>query len=205
MIRIVSIASLLAMLVLVTYLPSVYPAERFVAQLMKENDANAVLWGKRHAMAILERMLDLQESATQTNPASQPSQPSPGLDGAVATQIESVNHRLFHNAYFRSIDALLALASYRICAVVEWLQMLMVFIAAVLIDGFLLRIIKAKEFLQHNPEKYALYLCGAIMASCGMIILLVVPMTLPPLLFPLVLAVTGLFLSRALANFHRRG
>ena len=206
MIRIVSIVSLLAVLVLVTYLPSRFPAERFVNQLMAEHNANEAFWGKRHAYAILERMLDLQESASQVSPVPTTTNQVPNAtNGAVAAQFDSVNHRLFHNAYFRSIDALLALASYRLCVILEWLPALLIFIAAIAIDGFLVRVIKSKEFKQHNPEAYAIYLCLAIIVTCTTFILLVVPTTLPTLLFPYALAAIGLFLSRAIANFHRRG
>lgn len=81
--------------------------------------------------------------------------------------MSEVNTRLFNNPYFRSIDTLLALATYRFSAFVEWLPVLLVFMVAALFDGFLLRIIKSKEFLQHNPEMYALQACAAIVTVCA--------------------------------------
>jgi hypothetical protein len=45
MIRFVAIASLLALLILVLYLPSAYPAERFMNQLRAEHALNTDFWG----------------------------------------------------------------------------------------------------------------------------------------------------------------
>ena len=80
-----------------------------------------------------------------------------GIDGAVAHEMASVNKRLFNNAYFRSIDALLLLASFRLATLLEWLPWLLAFAAAVMIDGYFVRLIKSKEFLQHDPEIFALW------------------------------------------------
>ena len=64
MIRVVAIASLLALLILVLYLPSAYPPERFMNQLRAEHALNAEFWGPEPAMRILSRMLDLQTVAS---------------------------------------------------------------------------------------------------------------------------------------------
>ena len=49
MIRIVAIASLMALLVLVLYLPSAHPPERFVAQLRVEHEQITRFWSAQHA------------------------------------------------------------------------------------------------------------------------------------------------------------
>lgn len=207
MIRFVSTASLLALLVLVLYLPSAYPPERFINQLRTEHKLTVDFWGHDHAMRILSRMLDLQATAQQASPVpSLANAPAPNpVDLAVAKQMSEVNTRLFNNPYFRSIDTLLALATYRFSAFVEWLPVLLVFMVAALLDGFLLRIIKSKEFLQHNPEMYALHACAAIVTVCATVVAFVLPVTLPPLVFSIVPVAVSVFASRALANFHRRG
>jgi len=78
-------------------------------------------------------------------------------------------------------------------------------VAAVLFDGFLVRIVKSKEFLLHNPEMFAVHICAAIMTACATVIAFVLPITLHPLALPAVPVVVSVFLSRAVANFHRRG
>jgi hypothetical protein len=79
------------------------------------------------------------------------------VGGAVAREMATVNQRLFNNAYFRSIDALLLLASFGSAILVGWLPWLLAFTDAVRLDGFIVRQIKAWEFRQHDPELFELY------------------------------------------------
>lgn len=207
MIRFVSTTSLVVLLVLVLYLPSAYPPERFIDQLRTEYALTVEFWGRDHALRILSRMLDWQSAAKQGSPIPSPTDaPAPNpVDLAVAKQMADVNYRLFNNPYFRSIDTLFALATYRLSVLIEWMPALGVFILAALFDGFLVRIVKAKEFLQHNPEMFALHACAAIMMACSTILAFVLPVTLHPLVFSAVPIAIGVFVSRALADFHRRG
>jgi Domain of unknown function (DUF4400) len=71
--------------------------------------------------------------------------------------------------------------------------------------GYVIRLIKAKEFRQHDPEMFALYACTAILTVCATVVGFVVPVTLHPLVMPSVPLVVSLLLSRALGSFHRRG
>ncbi len=203
MIRFVSTASLVALLILVLYLPSAYPPQRFIDQLRVEHALTVDFWGRAHAMRILARMLDWQATANQASPL--PSLATNPVDSAVARQMVEVNHRLFSSPYFRSIDTLLALATYRLSVLLEWLPVLLVFMLAALFDGALVRIIKSKEFSQHDPETFALHACAAIMTTCAAVLALVLPVTLHPLAFAAVPIAVSVFASRALADFHRRG
>jgi hypothetical protein len=204
MIRVVAIASLLALLILVLYLPSAYPPERFMNQLRAEHALNADFWGPEPAMRILSRMLDLQVVATQVTPVPTEAKAA-AIDLAVGKHMSDVNARLFNNAYFRSVETLLALGTYRLSALLEPLPFLLIFMAAAVFDGFLLRIVKSKEFRRHEPEMFALHVCGAIVTACATVLAFVMPVTLTPPILCLVLAALSLFASRAVANFHRRG
>ncbi len=207
MIRFVSTVSLLVLLILVLYLPSVYPPDRFFDQVRIEHDLNVAFWEERHATRILTRMLDFHDIKKQVDPTSPlvgAQRPTAGSN-PVATQMAQVTSRFFNNPYFRSIDSLLVLASYRVSALIEWLPVLLVFVAVVLLDGFLLRIIKSKEFLQHNPQVFSLYACATIATSCAAAIAFVLPITLNPVAIPVLPVVLSVFMSRAAANFHRRG
>ncbi|HEY0846601.1 MAG TPA: DUF4400 domain-containing protein [Noviherbaspirillum sp.] len=207
MIRFVSAASLVALLFLVLYLPSAYPPERFIDQLRAEHALTIEFWEHEHAMRILSRMLDWQTTAKQASPAPfATGAPAPGpIDVAVAKQMAEVNQRLFHNPYFRSIDTLLALATYRFSVLIEWLPVLLVLMLAALFDGYLVRIVKSQEFVQHNPEVFALHAGATIMTACAAVLALVLPITLHPLMLSGVPVAISVFASRALANFHRRG
>lgn len=206
MIRFVSTVSLLALLMLVLYLPSACPPQRFIDQLRVEANLNNVFWGRDHATRIMARMLDFQSATKNVSPvpSMRDAPAATGVDTAVASEMLQVNHRLFNNPYFRSIDALLILATYRLSALLEWLPVLLVLILANLFDGILLRIVKSKEFIQHSPEVFALNACGAIMTACATVLAFVLPITFHPLALPIVPLVISIFASRAVANFHRR-
>ena len=207
MIRAVAVLSLLVLLVLVLYVPSAHPPERFLAQLRAEHEAAIVYWGAEPATRMLDRAMRMQDSTAEVTPIpAAKDAPSPtGVNGAVSREMSSVNQRLFNNAYFRAVDALLLLASYRLSTLLEWLPWLAVFVLAALVDGVLVRLIKAKEFLQHDPEMFALYASLGIVILCATVIGFVLPVTLHPLLLPCVPLVVGVLAGRALGCFHRRG
>lgn len=148
MIRVVAVISLVCVLVMGLYLPSAHPPERFLAQLRTEHDETAAYWGEAPALRILWRALSVQHSARQATPipSSADAPQANAMDGAVAREMAMDNQRLFNNAYFKSIDALLLRAGFRVATLIEWLPWLLAFTAAVLLDGFIVRQIKAKEF-----------------------------------------------------------
>ena len=206
MIRFVSTVSLLVVLVLVLFLPSAYPPSRFLDQLRIEHQRNASFMGEGHASSILERMLDFHEKETAIAPASQmaDAQPSHPVANPVADAMSQANGRFFNNPYFRSINALFILATYRCSVLIEWLPVLAAFMIAAVFDGCLVRILKSKEFLQHNPQVYAAYACATILTFCATAITFVLPVTLHPISIPIVPIAASIFVSRAVANFHRR-
>lgn len=207
MIRFVLTMSLAALLILVLYLPSAYPPQRFTDQLRREHALAIDFWGRDHAMRILSRMLFLQAAAIPANPVPSSADaplPTP-VNFAVAKQMAEVNHRLFNNPYFRSIDTLFALATYRFSILIEWMPALLVFMLASLFDGFLVRIVKSKEFVQHSPEMFALHICTVIMTACATVLAFVLPITMHPVVFSVVPIALSVFASRALADFHKRG
>ncbi|OGB03665.1 MAG: hypothetical protein A3E52_02990 [Burkholderiales bacterium RIFCSPHIGHO2_12_FULL_63_20] len=206
MIRAMAVASLLSLLVLVLYVPSAHPPERFVEQLRTEYTHAAEFWGKDAGTRMLSRAMSMQESARQASPvpSSKDAAPVGGVNAAVGQEMASVNQRLFNNPYFRSIDALLLLASFRLSMLLEWLPWLLAFPAAAMTDGYLVRLVKAKEFLHHNPEMFALHACLAILTSCATVLAFVLPITLHPLVVPCVPVVIGTLMGTAIRDFHRR-
>lgn len=206
MIRATSVLSLVILLILVLYIPSTHPPQRFVAQIRIEYETTAAFWGADPATRILARALRLQDATAEVTPlpkaADAPA--SAGVNRAVAQEMASVNLRLFNNPYFRSIDALLLLGSYRLATLLEWLPWLAAFMLVAVADGWFVRLIKAKEFVQHDPEMFAVYACLAIITMCATVIGLVVPVTLHPLLLPCVPLVISVLVGRALGCFHKR-
>lgn len=207
MIRVVSIAALLCLLVLVLYLPSAHPPERFLAQIRSEHQAMEEFWGETPALRILDRALGLQGAAREAAPVPPTASASAasGVDGAVAREMASVNQRLFGNSYFRAIDALVLLAAFRLSAMLEWLPWMAALVAAAMADGAITRVIKSKEFLHHDPERFALFASLVVVLSCASVVALVVPLPVHPMVSPAVLATLALLAGRSFAHFHRRG
>lgn len=207
MIRAVAILSLLSLLVLVLYVPSAHPPERFLAQLRVEHQIATGYWGLQPATRMLDRAVRMQEATAKVTPipAATDAPSTSAVNGAVLLEMTSVNQRLFNNPYFRSVDAQLLLASYRLSTLLEWLPMLSIFVMAAIADGGFARFIKAKEFRQHDPEMFALYASLGIVVLCATVIGFVWPMRLHPLLLPCAPLVVGVLVGRALGCFHRRG
>jgi hypothetical protein len=205
MVRYVWIGTMLAILCIVLYIPSASPPERFTAVLRAEHDITRDIWGPVVADRILRRMLDIQQGSL---PLSEPPAPmvhvgqQPAVDAAMAAQMTQMSMRLFGNPYFRSIDSLFALATYRLSAIIELLPLLAIFLLVVAVDGFVLRQVRAKEFVAHSAEMFGGSLIVAIMLGGMVAVSAFLPMRLHPMFFTLSLLAMLFALSRAIANYH---
>lgn len=206
MIRATSVLSLVILLILVLYIPSAHPPQRFVTQIRIEHEATIAFWGADPATRIMARAVRMQDAAADATPIPKASDaPSTmGVNNAVANEMTSVNQRLFNNPYFRSVDALLLLGSYRLATLLEWLPWLVAFTLATVADGWFVRLIKAKEFVQHDPEMFAVYACLVIITMCATMVGFAMPVTLHPTVLPCVPLVISVLIGRALGCFHRR-
>lgn len=204
MIRAVSIASLLCLLVLVLYLPSAYAPGRFVDLVRQEQASIEIIWSRAAALRILARAVAMTDTVQGGSPVPQPSSGArfDTVDHAVANEMASVNQRLFDSTYFRSMDALLLLASFRLAALLEWLPWLLAFGVACVVDGALVRRIKAREFRQHDPEWFAIHASLGIVTVCTIIVSFVLPRFIHPLLVPCAPVLMSFFAGRTLGCLH---
>ncbi|MEO3715612.1 DUF4400 domain-containing protein [Roseateles flavus] len=207
MIRVISVAALTLLLILVLYLPAAHPPERFLAQIRAEHALNVAFWGEHSALHILERALAMNTAAASASPVPSSSQaPSADRMGqAVAKEMERVNQRFFGNPYFRSIDALLLLACFRLSCQLDWLPAQTCLLLAIVIDGLMVRVLRSKEFKPHDPELFVLFASAFVLLACTSIVAFVVPLTIAPAAFAGLLPLEAFFISRAIANFHHRG
>lgn len=205
MIRATAVVSLTLLLVLVLYLPSKHPPSDFIAHMREEHAAATGFWGEDSALRILDRAAHMQDAATEVTPIPtlRDAPRNIGVNGAVAQEMVAVNQRFFNNPYFRSVDALLLLASYRLSTLLEWLPWLAPFFLTCLADGNAIRFVKSKEFLQHNPELFALYVSLGIAVICAAAVAIVFPITLPPLLLPTAPLTFCILGGLAIACYHR--
>jgi hypothetical protein len=206
MIRTVAVVSLVVLLVLGLYIPSVQTSAHVLDTLRQEHAETAAFWGEARAEQVLERALAMQAGAAAASPLREARNPprSLGTNAAIAAEMASVNQRLFHNAYFRSVDAVLMRASYRLTGLLQWLPWLLPLVVAAALDGALVRVVKAKEFRQHDPEMFALWCSVMIVTACGTVIACVLPGTLHPVTMAVVPVGMAGLLGLAVASFHRR-
>lgn len=161
-----------------------------------------------HAIRIVNRIFSLQtQTAAAASPLGSPSRPQLANDvnAAVANEMAQMSSRLFGNEYFKGIDALLLLATYRLSTLFEWLPIVGVFVCVAWFDGLMMRLVRSKEFEKHSPVMFGLFSCGVMLVIALTIIGSVLPTTLHPLVIASALVAIGLFGSTALANFHRHG
>jgi hypothetical protein len=198
--------TLCVVLVYTLYLPSANPPERFLQQMRMEHEINVAFWGEDHAHQILERSLSLYAQQDNLAPAAFASTPSVAVtdvNAAVANQMSDVVQRLFHNRYAQGFDAILLLATYRFSVLVQWLPWVAAFVLIACFDGYLVRIIRSKEFLEHSPMRFALCAIGATLALALTLLLLVIPASIHPVVLGCVPLVLGTFVARAISHFHR--
>ncbi|PZQ01903.1 MAG: hypothetical protein DI587_03530 [Variovorax paradoxus] len=207
MIRAVAVVSLLVLLVLGLYLPSVQSPAHVLDTLREEHAATAAFWGLPQAERILERALAMQAGAAAASPlpSNHHAPRAGGTQAAVATEMASVSERLLRNAYFRAVDAVLMRASYRLAGLLQWLPWLLPLVVVATLDGALVRVVKAKEFRQHDPELFAVWCSLLIVVACGTVIACVLPMALHPATMAVVVVGMGVLLGLAVGSFHRRG
>ena len=100
MIRAAAVISLVLLLILVLYVPAVHPPERFLEQMRSEHQVAVEFWGAEPAYRMLDRAIRLQSNAAEASPlpALRDMPKSHGTNQAVASEMRSVNQRLFNNA-----------------------------------------------------------------------------------------------------------
>ncbi len=202
MIRIVIICSLALTLSLALYLPSRYPAERFLQHLRSEHRFATEYWGEAVGFRIIDRVTSVVDVATVSGTTTDNDDFARNPAGVAMAE---ASHRLLGSSYFRSLEALFALATYRTFSLLEWLPWLVPLGLALVLDGAAARTIRSKEFVQHDPEFFALFICTAAILAAALLAGLLVPITLDPLIAPAGVVALLASLNRALASFHRSG
>ncbi len=220
MIRFMVVSALIGLLVLMLALPATRPPGHFLDVVRAEHAATADLWGQDVADAVLQQALALHGDAAAAAPvpragdapaAAWPpgsgagtSAASSAAHRAAAREMAAVSRRLFDNAYFRSVEALLLLATFRLAALLQCLPWLAALGIAVLVDGLTVRRIRALALRSHDPERFAVFAGSAVFGMCLLLLAAVAPMRLSPLAPVWMLVGIAVLLGLAVGEFHRR-
>jgi hypothetical protein len=203
MVRVIWIAALASLLGIVLYVPAIVPAERLVALLRAEEAAVRAAWGDERADRALARMLDMHGAARGrhvTEPVTAVAMTA--ANAALNAQIGQIGARLFANPYFKSIEALFSLATYRSSVLLEFAPLLAAFLFAVAADGLVVRVVRAREFIAHSAEIFGASAIAGIGFGALAVLCLFLPTPVDALLVVAALLAMLFCASRAIANYH---
>lgn len=201
MIRGVVIASLVTMLLLVLYLPAVTSPATFYEHVRSEYSAHGATWGRERAHRALEGAMAMLEHPTAAPLMTGASVQQGSAVTAAGHQFDTVSQRLLDSDYLRAFNALALLAGFRLAVLAQLSPGLLCLATAYVVDGFVRRWVKGREFVHLHPEVWAGSVCGACLALCAAIISSVLPVTMPLALLPSLAACACLATALAIANY----
>lgn len=206
MLRALALVALLSMVVLALYLPSQYPAAVFFERVRAEHEVNQRFWGSHMAEAILERALELDEASVRVPEKVAPEilaeRPVAPATAATARRLSEMKDRFFRTDYVQALRATRFLVEYRLVAALEWSFVAAVVGVLAILDGLVLRKVRAHEFGDHNPARFGVL---AFLAM-GLVWLVGVSFMWPGAVHPLFYGVApvalALLLGGAVANLQ---
>ncbi|HRO57556.1 MAG TPA: DUF4400 domain-containing protein [Burkholderiaceae bacterium] len=173
--------------------------------LRAEHAVNTEAWGPEAADRTLERMLDLsqlsQPLAQAPPPAVQVHQQS-SANREMAASFDAMSERFFSNSYFRSIDALLLLVTYRLSALVELLPLLGCLAVLGIVDALAVRQIRIRKLGTANAEVFSVQAVGAIVLLAITFVGLFVPVQLTPWMVSAFPIFAVLAITRSMSQYH---
>jgi len=190
-----------ALLALFLALPAMLTSPAVVEMILREDAANAAYLGEAAETEILARARAWLGHAGEAGTRLAPPSPPPG--DPLSQRLGKIGDGLSETPYFVGLRALGRLAVYRAAAVLEWVLVLLPFVAASLVDGVVMRTVKARTLVPSSPVVYGIGLWGSAASLAGLLIVLVIPVSLHPLALAALLVLLGLSLGAAAANFHR--
>lgn len=203
MIRYLAIALVAGMLGLVLWLPASHPAAHFYQAARADHAACSRMWGTRFATSALEAALTT--TAVERPPLPDDtamSGPTGPAERRLAISMQATMDRIYGSPYMRAIDAMTVLALYRMATLAYLLAGIGLFLLPALADAAMRRVIRTHEFRRHDPERYALGLAGALLATGALFASCMLPVPLPTYVHPCALLVVACCLHVVLANFH---
>ncbi len=204
MVRMTALVTLLAMLVLLLYVPVTRSPDYFASITDEQYQRDTHYWSPELADEAIDRMRRLHPTVIgAVPPIAPPTRLPPTLAPPLQREIDRIGAVLAGNAYLKSVDAVLALGTYRLRFLgMHWSLSALLMVAAVG-DGLCRRTIRSREFLQHDPEVFGLCTAGFILLACSGVVLCVLPLPLHPGVLPLVAPAMALLVGQALGHYHK--
>jgi hypothetical protein len=201
-IRAVTIAALVGLLLLVLYLPAVTPPSAFFDRIRAEHGLLEAAWGPDHARHALERALSIAERPVAAPIIGAGTNAGKGRAvTAAGRQFETVGKRLLDSDYLRSVNALMMLAAFRMAALAQSAPGFLLLGGACIADGLVRRRVKGQEFSRHHPEVWTVSVCAGWLAVCTVVIIAVLPAAVPVVALPLLAGLVCMCTAVAIANY----
>jgi hypothetical protein len=201
MIRVVTIASLVTLLMLVLYLPAATPASAFFERIRSEYAIHGEAWGEARAHKALGSALALLERPVAAPLITGASVQQGRAMTAAGRQLDTVGRRFLESDYLRAVNALALLGGFRLALLGQLAPGLLLLAVAYVVDGLVRRWVKGREFVHHHPEVWTVSVCAAWLASCTAIISSVLPVAVPLVLLPVLFGGVCLCTAVAIANY----
>jgi len=206
MIRYLAIALTAGLLALVLWLPAGHPAAQFYRAARADHTSNSRLWGGQFAATALASAL-ATTSGGRTGVMPMPAAPGAtgAAEGRLASRMQDMMDRVYGTTYMRSVDAMTALACYRLATLLYLAPAMALLLLPALTDAAIRRIIRTHEFKRHDPERYSFGIAGAMLAFAALLASCALPLPLPPLAAPCTMLLAVYCLHVVVANFHHSG
>ena len=201
MIRYLAIFLLTGLVTLVLWLPHGYAARDFYRSLRTNHNDCSHLFGSTFADRALAFALSAAEKEPSAVNVGHIRAPS-SVESKAAVRLREVVSRVAAQRYFFNVNAMAALALYRVAIMLYVARGIGVALVAALADAAIRRTVRQQELRQHDPERFALALTGAMTLLIALGALLVFPANISPTLLPLMLFAVTYCLHVAVANYR---
>jgi hypothetical protein len=206
MIRYLAITLTAGLLCLVLWLPASHPAAQFYRSALAEHNSCSDFWGRQFATAALGKALagaDIKRQAAA--PSAMPTGPTGPAEHRLAGRMQDMMDRFHGTPYMSALEAMAALAYYRLATLLYLLPGAGLLLFPALLDAAARRVIRTYEFRRHDPERYSFAMAGAMIATVAVLASCVLPLPLPPMLVPCAMISVIYCLHVVLTNFHHSG
>jgi hypothetical protein len=203
MIRYLAVTLMAGLLCLVLWLPASHPAAQFYRSALAEHNSCSDFWGRQFATAALGKTLaatDIKRPAAA--PSAMPIGPTGPAEHRLAGRMQDMMDRFYGTPYMSALEAMTALAYYRLVTLLHLLPGAGLLLLPALFDAAARRVIRTYEFRRHDPERYSFAIAGAMIAIVAVLASCVLPLALPPMLAPGAMFTAIYCLHVVVANFH---
>lgn len=205
MLRGLLLATLIGLVVLILYSPSMISAEEYYELLRQERAAVSDLWGEGQSRRI--------DSLSRRIYRSSLDPPLPGPLGndqlvqaankAAGPAADSLPGKLVNNDYARSLQGALAVATYRMAAFLMFMPFFIPFTVAAVVDGLAERKVRSVGFTNDSAGLYGWYAGCAVALICAAFVALVWPDQVHPTTLALIPIAIAFLIGRGAANFRQ--